>query len=751
MSKNGNRGNGSRSRGGSHSSSHRSGNGSGKRKGTKSLQSYPQFEGTVQMSREGFIFVMVPGEQDDIFVKASKTRNALNGDTVRVALTKEKVGDKRREGEVVEIIQRSTRPHVGVLHFVGSQAWVLMQSKSMPYDIEIDQQQALEMGGKTGMKAAVVVDRWEKYDIGPKGHVVDVLGMPGDNDTEMHAILAEFGLPYRFEPEVENAADKISEEITRNDLKGRKDFRDTLTFTIDPADAKDFDDALSFRKLENGNFEVGVHIADVSYYVRPGSPVDTEAQARGTSVYLVDRTVPMLPEKLCNKLCSLRPNEDKLTFSAVFEISPRAKIESRWMGRTVIRSDWRFDYEQAQAIIEASALSGSSLPKTSASQTPPQAVPPLTLPRVARFSEGTAAEEPAIIDVPADIKEAVVTLNKLALQFRKKRFASGAMNFDRPEMKVEVDATGKPVNVYEKESKEANWLIEEFMLLANRTVAEFIATDGKMNGVASKKAKTFVYRIHDEPNMEKISGLRDVAGNFGYKMGDTNSPSEVARSLNELLASAKGTPSYDALQIIALRSMAKAKYSTDNIGHYGLAFKFYTHFTSPIRRYPDMMVHRLLAKYQEGEESQDKGYYEAQCVHASEREIIAAEAERSSIKYKLVEFMQDKIGQEFDAHVSGVTEWGLYAEIEPTKVEGMIPLRTIKSDYYEFDEKNFRLVGRRTRKVFNLGDPVRIRVKATSLEQKLLDYELVEPEVEVQGQAEPAKEPKKGGNHRKKK
>ena len=771
MSKNGNRGNGSRSRGGSHSSSHRSGNGSGRRKGTKSLQSYPQFEGTVQMSREGFIFVMVPGEQDDIFVKASKTRNALNGDTVLVALTKEKVGDKRREGEVVEIVQRSTRPHVGVLHFVGSQAWVLMQSKSMPYDIEIDQQQALEMGGKTGMKAAVVVDRWEKYDIGPKGHVVDVLGMPGDNDTEMHAILAEFGLPYRFEPEVENAADRISEEITRNDLKGRKDFRDTLTFTIDPADAKDFDDALSFRKLENGNFEVGVHIADVSYYVRPGSPVDTEAQARGTSVYLVDRTVPMLPEKLCNKLCSLRPNEDKLTFSAVFEITPRAKVESRWMGRTVIRSDWRFDYEQAQTLIDAATgiecneagisrpagpgvceqtRKGEKAAGDSRGQSP--------------LSEGTAAEEPAIIDAPEDIKEAVLVLNKLALQFRKKRFASGAMNFDRPEMKVEVDATGKPVNVYEKESKEANWLIEEFMLLANRTVAEFIATDGKMNGVASKKAKTFVYRIHDEPNMEKISGLRDVAGNFGYKMGDTNSPSEVAKSLNELLASAKGTPSYDALQIIALRSMAKAKYSTDNIGHYGLAFKFYTHFTSPIRRYPDMMVHRLLAKYQEGEESQDKGYYEAQCVHASEREIIAAEAERSSIKYKLVEFMQDKIGQEFDAHVSGVTEWGLYAEIEPTKVEGMIPLRTIKSDYYEFDEKNFRLVGRRTRKVFNLGDPVRIRVKATSLEQKLLDYELVEPEVDAQEQAGKAQETKKdghfydeapksrkGGNHRKKK
>ena len=662
------------------------------------------------MSREGFILVEVPGEQDEIFVKASKTRNALNGDTVRVALTKEKIGYRRREGEVVEIISRSDKPHVGILHFIGAQAWLLMQSKSMPYDIEIDQQQAIEMGGQTGMKAAAVVYRWEKYDMNPKGHVVDILGMPGENDTEMHAILAEYGLPYRFEPEVENAADLIPEEITGKDLKGRKDFRDTLTFTIDPADAKDFDDALSFRKLENGNYEVGIHIADVTYYVHPGTPVDKEAQERGTSVYLVDRTVPMLPEKLSNKLCSLRPHEDKLTFSAVFEITPRISVVSRWMGRTIINSDWRFDYGQAQEIIEAAG--GSKLESDEAAAGLP-------------VSAGTAA------DVPEDIKEAVVILNKLALQFRKKRFDAGAVNFERPEMKVEVDAAGKPVNVYEKVSKEANWLIEEFMLLANRTVAEFIATDGKMNAVASRKAKTFVYRVHDEPNMEKISNLRDIAGNFGFTMGDTDSPESASKSLNALLASAKGSPSYDALQILALRSMAKAKYSTDNIGHYGLAFKFYTHFTSPIRRYPDMMVHRLLAKYLGGEESQDQGYYEAQCVHASGREVVAAEAERSSVKYKMVEFMQDKIGKEFDAHVSGVTEWGLYAEIVPTMIEGMIPLRTIKSDYYEYDEKSVRLVGRRTGRIINLGDPVRIKVKATNLEQRLLDYELVEPDIQI--------------------
>ena len=690
MSSKGNRGKGSRSgRGGAHRAGRPSaGRRSSGGRGTKSLQHFPQFVGKVQMGREGFIFVTVEGEQDDIFVKATKTRNALNGDTVRVALTKEKVGNKRREGEVVEILERSDKPHVGILHFVGNQAWLLMQSKSMPYDIELDQQQALEMGGKTGMKAAAVVDRWEKFDMGPKGHVVDVLGMPGDNETEMHAILAEFGLPYRFTKEVEQAADKISERITSNDLKGRKDFRDTLTFTIDPADAKDFDDALSFRKLESGNYEIGVHIADVTYYVRPGTPVDKEGQERGTSVYLVDRTVPMLPEKLSNKLCSLRPNEDKLTFSAVFEVTPKAKVESRWFGRTIINSDRRFDYDEAQAIIES----------------------------------GQAGDA---------VEEAILVLNKLALTLRDRRFKAGAMNFERPEMKVEVDEKGKPVNVYEKVSKEANWLIEEFMLLANRSVAEYVATGGKMNGVASKKAKTFVYRIHDEPNMEKVAGLRDVAGNFGFKMGSIGSATEVAESIGSLLSQAKGTPSYDALQIIALRAMAKAKYSTENIGHYGLAFKFYTHFTSPIRRYPDLMVHRLLSIYLEGGDSQDQGYYEAQSVHASEREIVATDAERASVKYKLVEFMQDKVGMEFDAHVSGVTEWGMYAEIEPTKVEGMIPLRTIRSDFFEFDEKNYRLIGRRTRKVYTLGDPVRIRVKSANLDQVLLDYELVEPEHEA--------------------
>ena len=665
----------------------------------KRVRIVPEFVGTAMMSREGFVFVRIEGQEEDVFVKASKTRGALHGDTVRVAVTQEREGNiRRRSGEIIAILERSKKPFVGILHIVGKQAWVLMSSKTMPYDISVP----VPEGGVRGMKVAAVVDEWPRGEAGPIGHVVDVLGMPGENDTEMHAILAEFGLPYKFEKAVENAADQISDEITDKDRAGRKDFRKVLTFTIDPADAKDYDDALSFRKLDNGNFEVGVHIADVSYYVKPGTPVDVEAQARGTSVYLVDRTVPMLPEKLSNKLCSLRPHEEKLTFSAVFEITPLGKVINPWFGRTHIISDYRFSYELAQAIIDA----GDEAMKQS-------------------FGEGS---ECGI--VPDEVKEAVLTLNKLALKFRKKRFANGAVSFDRPEMKVDIDENGKPVGVHQKFSKEANWLIEEFMLLANKSVAEFVASGGKMGGKALSNAKTFVYRVHDEPNLEKVTGLREFAGNLGYKMGPIGSGKDIALSLNNLLADAKEKPELGAIQILALRSMAKACYSTDNIGHYGLAFKFYTHFTSPIRRYPDLMVHRLLSMYLRGAESQSMDYYTAQCKHASEREVIAAEAERESVKYKLVEFMEDKVGQEFDGHVSGVTQWGIYVEIEPTKIEGMIPYRTIRSDFYEFDEDHYRAVGRRHHGIIKLGDPLRIRVKGTNLEQKLLDYELVEPEHE---------------------
>ena len=677
--------------------------------------------GKVQMTRDGYVFVVIEGEPDnDVFVKASKTRGALNGDIVKCAVTSErkeaseggrgrKDAAKRREGEIIEIVERSHKPFVGVLHIVGRQAWVLMQSRNMPYDISIDFD-TLPEGAKRGMKVAALVDGWDKGEPTPKGHIVDVLGMPGENDTEMHAILAEYALPYRFEPEVENAADQISDKITEQDIKERRDFRDTLTFTIDPTDAKDFDDALSFKKLDNGNYEIGIHIADVSHYVLPGTVVDKEAQERGTSVYLVDRTVPMLPEKLCNKLCSLRPHEEKLTFSVVVEMTPRGKIENRWFGRTAICSDYRFDYDGAQQIIE---------------------------------SDGKEPADPAI---GQDVREAIVTLNKLASILRKRRFAAGAISFERPEMKVEVDATGKPIRVYEKITKEANWLIEEFMLLANRSVAEFIATSGKMDGKADKKAKTFVYRVHGEPNTDKIASLGQFVSNFGFKFGPSGNGREIAKSLNTLLAEAKGTPECDAFQMIALRSMAKAIYTTDNIGHYGLAFKFYTHFTSPIRRYPDTMVHRLLALYLDNAESQNKEYYEAQCQHASEREQIAANAERDSIKYKLIEFMQDKIGNEYEGNISGLTEWGMYVEIKPTMIEGMVALRDVKSDFFEFDEQNYLIRGRRTGKIFRLGDPVKIRVKAANLEQRLLDYELVDASIDGNDTKTSAKGSRRGKN-----
>ena len=707
-------------------------NSRGKGRGKKEKKVFPLVEGRVQMTREGYAFVIVEGEEDDVFVKASKTRGALNGDTVRVAVTREKTDRQRREGEVVAIIERSPKPFIGVLHVVAGQAWVLMQSRFMPYDITIpftesdksryrrhkvkgqsmaepkdetgylkplpqedvyaihgvfelgeDGYGRRELQARSGMKVAAVVDDWPRGEMNPRGHIVDVLGEPGDNDTEMHAILAEYALPYRFESAVANAADQISEEITAEDIAARRDFRNVLTFTIDPADAKDFDDALSFIKLENGNYEVGVHIADVTHYVRPGSVVDEEARSRGTSVYLVDRTVPMLPEKLCNKLCSLRPDEEKLTFSAVFEITPRGRVVNEWFGKTVIYSDFRFAYEEAQAIIEAG-------PKVS--------------------HEGVSEE----------IKEAVLTLNDLASKLRKKRFASGAISFERPEMKVEVDEKGKPVNVYQKVSKEANWLIEEFMLLANRSVAEFVA----------KAKKTFVYRVHDEPNQEKVESLRNFIGNFGYKMGSTSNGKEISKELNALFAAAKDTPEYNAIELLSLRTMAKARYDTENLGHYGLAFKYYTHFTSPIRRYPDMMVHRLLEHYLSGGASAAEDKYAKMCKYATEREIVAAEAERASIKYKLVEFMEDKVGYTFGGNVSGLTEWGMYVEIEPTKIEGMVPLRDIKSDFFEFDPDRYRLVGRRSKVVYNLGDPVRIRVKKTNLEQKLLDYELIETGLE---------------------
>lgn len=636
------------------------------------------------MTREGFAFVRVEGEDEDIFVPASKTRGALNGDLVRVSVTKEKAHatkkskstkEGRREGCVVDVLERSEKPFIGIFHSSGKGAWVLMQSRVMPYDIEVDPEQARKAGAEKGWKVSVRVEHWNKGESLPFGKIIDVLGSPGENETEMHSILAEFGLPYRFEPELEKAAEKISDKIKVKDIKERRDFRDTFTFTIDPEDAKDFDDALSFKPLENGNFEVGVHIADVSHYVTPGSDIDREARDRGTSVYLADRTVPMLPEKLCNRLCSLRPNEEKLCFSAVFEITPRAAIRKKWFGRTVIKSNFRLTYEQAQDIIEG------------------------------------IAENP-----DAELQTAITVLNKLAGILKGKRRKAGAIDFSRPEMKVLCDETGRPIDVYQKISKEANWLIEEFMLLANRSVAEFVAATGK----------TFVYRVHDVPNPEKLESLRHFAKSLGYKMNGELEGKKAAGAISDLLDKATGKPEAAAFKDIALRSMAKAKYSTENIGHYGLAFADYTHFTSPIRRYPDLMVHRLLALYLDNAKSQDREFYESECKYASGREALATEAERTSVKYKVVEFMQDKVGQEFVGHISGLTEWGMYVEIEPTHIEGMVALRSIKSDFFEFDEKLYRIKGRRTRKIYRLGDEVRIRVSNTNLEQRLLDYELVE-------------------------
>lgn len=645
---------------------------------------FPTFIGTVQMTREGFAFVRVEGEDEDIFVPASKTRGALNGDLVRVSVTKEKAPatkkskstkEGRREGCVVDVLERSEKPFIGIFHSSGKGAWVLMQSRVMPYDIEVDPEQARKAGAEKGWKVSVRVEHWNKGESLPFGKIIDVLGSPGENETEMHSILAEFGLPYRFEPELEKAAEKISDKIKVKDIKERRDFRDTFTFTIDPEDAKDFDDALSFKPLENGNFEVGVHIADVSHYVTPGSDIDREARDRGTSVYLADRTVPMLPEKLCNRLCSLRPNEEKLCFSAVFEITPRAAIRKKWFGRTVIKSNFRLTYEQAQDIIEG------------------------------------IAENP-----DAELQTAVTVLNKLAGILKGKRRKAGAIDFSRPEMKVLCDETGRPIDVYQKISKEANWLIEEFMLLANRSVAEFVAATGK----------TFVYRVHDVPNPEKLESLRHFAKSLGYKMNGEMEGKKAAGAISDLLDKATGKPEAAAFKDIALRSMAKAKYSTENIGHYGLAFADYTHFTSPIRRYLDLMVHRLLALYLDNAKSQDREFYESECKYASGREALATEAERTSVKYKVVEFMQDKVGQEFVGHISGLTEWGMYVEIEPTHIEGIVALRSIKSDFFEFDEKLYRIKGRRTRKIYRLGDEVRIRVSNTNLEQRLLDYELVE-------------------------
>jgi ribonuclease R len=631
-----------------------------------------EISGKVMMTREGYAFIAAGIGEDDIFVPARKLRGALHGDTVRVAVFGKR-GGQRKEGEVIEITERSKRPHIGVLQVTGSQAWVITEGKNMPYDIRIPFEESLREAN--GQKVAAIVDDWSRHSDEPSGHIIDILGMPGDNNTEMHAILTEFGLPYKFDPQVERDAANIPEEITPQEIKLRRDFRNITTLTIDPADAKDFDDALSLKKLDNGNWEVGVHIADVTHYVVPGTALEKEALDRATSVYLVDRTVPMLPEKLSNRLCSLRPREEKLCFSAVFEISDKGHVLKRWFGRTVINSDYRFSYEEAQDVIET--------------------------------GKGPLTNE-------------ILKLHELATIMRQERFRRGAISFERPEMKVEVDKDGKPLNVVQKISKEANWLIEEFMLLANREVASLIGMPG-----AGKKAKTFVYRIHEEPNMEKIEAFRTFINHLGYNMRPTNSPRELSGEINNLLAVAKGKPEEGAIEIMALRSMARARYSIENMGHYGLAFDYYTHFTSPIRRYPDMMVHRMLAHYLDNGKSMDAKVYEERCKHSSEREQLATEAERASIKYKMVEFMQDKVGNIYDGVISGITEWGMFVELAETRIEGLVSLRDLKEDFLVFNEESFSLKGKSSGQTFVLGFPVKVKVTRANLEQKQLDFALI--------------------------
>ena len=642
----------------------------------------PHHEGVASMTASGAVYVRVEGLEGDIFVHQRNAANALDGDRVEVVVM-HRSRNGQNEGEITRILERSRRPYVGVAEVGAHQIFVRPDSRKMPMDIYLSKRQYPDV--REGEKVVVRIVDWPLGSKSPAGELVDVLGLAGNNDAEMHAILAEYDLPYRFEPEVEEAAERIDARITASEIAARRDFRDTVTFTVDPADAKDFDDALSVRKLRDGVWEIGVHIADVTHYVQPHSIVDDEAVERGTSVYLVDRTVPMLPERLSNELCSLRPNETSLCFSAVFTLDEQLELLDEWFGRTVIYSNRRFTYAEAQEIIET--------------------------------GRGDYAEE-------------VLTLNRLAQALRARRFKEGAVSFERSEMKFRLDETGKPVGVYFKEQKESNQMIEEFMLLANRRVAEFCGRRKTEKGRSVER--TMVYRVHDKPSEEKLDRFRQFILRFGYVFKASKGRA-VAKEMNKLFAKIKGSTEENAVSTMAVRSMAKAYYTTDNIGHYGLAFPYYTHFTSPIRRYPDMMVHRLLARYLAGGKSADKEALEALCARASEREVIAAEAERASIKYKMVEFMKEHLGEEFEGHISGLTEWGIYVELDETHIEGMSFLRDIEGDFFRFDEATYEVIGRATGIRMTLGDAVRIRVKRADLQRRQLDFELLLPNVAERG------------------
>ena len=610
-----------------------------------------------------------------IFVAERNSRHALNGDKVRVEISAHRKGQEP-EAKVIEIVEPKDQVFIGTLNVEKNYASLVTDSKYLAADIIIPRSKL--KGGKTGDKAVVRITQWRDEEMNPKGEVVDILGQKGENTAEMHAILAEFGLPYKYPANVEKAANAIDAGITPEEIAKREDFRGVTTFTIDPRDAKDFDDALSIRKLKNDRWEVGVHIADVTHYVSPSSIIEKEAKQRATSVYLVDRTIPMLPEHLSNGICSLRPDEEKLTFSVIFEMDAKANVLKSRIVRTVIRSDRRFTYEEAQQIIETG---------------------------------------------DGDFKNEILTLDALAKELRKRRYENGALEFDRAEVRFDIDKDGKPIKVFFKESKDANKLIEEFMLLANITVAEHIGKVPK-----GKKAKSFVYRVHDNPDPEKISNLSQIAARFGFKVKTEGSPKDINSGINRLLKDVKGRGEENMLSILAIRSMAKAMYTTENVGHYGLAVPYYTHFTSPIRRYPDMMVHRLLARYAEGGRSVDKVKLEDECRHSSDMEQLAANAERASIRYKQVEFMQDKLGEVYEGVISGVTEWGFYVELDENKCEGLVPVRDLADDYYDFDEKNFCLTGRKYHHKYTLGDIVRVQVARADLDRKQLDFALVTDE-----------------------
>jgi ribonuclease R len=641
------------------------------------------YEGKIDMTGRKTAYFVCPDFEEDVFIPTNNLNHALDGDTVKVYVYNRRKG-KKAEGEVIEVIERKKTDFVGVIDIQKNFAFVSTANPKMYTDIFISKDKLGE--AENGDVVLVHIEDWPTRADSPFGKVIKVLGKPGQHDTEIHAILAEYGLPAEFPIEVEAYAQKIDTTIQEKEIKYRRDMRDVLTFTIDPKDAKDFDDALSFQVLENGNFEIGIHIADVSFYLKEGTILDDEAYQRATSVYLVDRVVPMLPEVLSNFACSLRPNEEKYTFSAIFEISNDAQVVNQWFGRTVIHSNQRFSYEEAQQIIETKKN---------------------TIPESISITGST-------YEVSDEIVAATLKLDELAKILRKKRMINGAISFDKVEVKFNLNTNFEPVGVFFKISKDANHLIEEFMLLANKKVAEFIG----------KQKKTFIYRIHDEPNIDKLISLQTVIAKFGYKI-NLKSKDEISKSLNSLLNEVVGKKEQNMIDTLAIRTMSKAKYSTDNIGHYGLAFDYYSHFTSPIRRYPDVMVHRLLQHYLDGGKSADEEVFETKCLHSSTMEGLATNAERDSIKYMQVRYMQDHRDQEFLGVISGVTEWGIFVEIIENKCEGMVRIREIKEDYYTFDEKQYALVGATTQNLLQLGDEIYVKVKNADLVKKQLDFHFI--------------------------